>query len=105
MTNHVCSETIYGATCYSGIPCGRTGKFEVNGKWYCGIHNPNKAKTKAQIRAEYDRKIRIAKAKLQKAANEYLIVQAANGEYEAVSIMDAHEKLIQAAEAKKDAAL
>lgn len=57
-----------------GRPCGRPGKVEVEGKWYCGIHDPIKRKAKrdasyAAYRAKWD-------AHNAKAARQALQAQA-----------------------------
>lgn len=31
--------------------CENEGKYEADGRWYCGVHNPNRPETKAQMRA------------------------------------------------------
>lgn len=33
--------------------CTRAGKFEVEGKWYCGVHNPNKDANKPRCPRPY----------------------------------------------------
>ncbi len=45
-----CGATVFHG--FSSSRCGRNAKYEVHGRWYCGIHNPNRPKTKAQIRAD-----------------------------------------------------
>jgi len=42
--------------------CGNKAKFEVSGKLYCGIHNPNKKRTNAQIISDQNRCVMYAKA-------------------------------------------
>ena len=66
----VCCKQVWGNHPYHPNACGSAAKFEVDGKHYCGTHNPNKAKTKAQIEAEEHRKILAKKSKLEGAAPE-----------------------------------
>lgn len=72
-TLHKCCGRIYGGS-YRGHPCGNTGKFEHDGKWYCGTHDPVRlaakydkaeaereakwaARIESQAKAEYARKV------------------------------------------------
>lgn len=57
-----CNERIWPLGAYHSSSCGRTGKVEVNGIWYCGIHSPE-----AKQRREDKRKARWA---LHDAASE-----------------------------------
>lgn len=52
--------------------CGKTARFEVDGKHYCGTHNPNKAPTKAQIEAKTNLELQRKKWQLEKAAPDML---------------------------------
>ncbi len=49
---HKCEKNVYNKSVWHSFKCGRPAKFEVNGKFFCGMHNPNKPKTKSQIEAE-----------------------------------------------------
>ena len=42
-----CEEKVWGA--FSHYNCGNKAKVERNGKWWCGVHDPEKPPTKAQI--------------------------------------------------------
>lgn len=68
----VCCKKVWGNHSYTPHACANAAKFEVDGKHYCGIHNPNKAQTKAQIEAEENRKIQAKKYKLERAAPDLL---------------------------------
>ncbi len=36
-----CCKRIFGnGASYRGSPCGKPGKFECEGSWYCGVHDP-----------------------------------------------------------------
>jgi hypothetical protein len=49
--NRTCSKRIYsGSFLNSGHLCGRPAKVEFEGKTYCGIHDPIKAKKIDEIR-------------------------------------------------------
>jgi uncharacterized Zn finger protein (UPF0148 family) len=65
-----CCERIWGD--YHSHKCSRPAKFEVDGKLYCGIHNPNRGPTKAQIQAETDRQERQRIYRLNRAAPDLL---------------------------------
>ena len=67
----VCCKRVWSSP-YRSRECGNPAKFEVNGNHFCGIHNPNKAQTKAQIEAEETRKIQAKKYKLERAAPDLL---------------------------------
>ena len=58
--SEICCKPVWHGP-YRSSQCGKPAKFEVNGNHFCGIHNPNKAKTKAQIEAEENRKIQAKK--------------------------------------------
>lgn len=48
-------------------PCDHPGKVEVDGKWYCGVHNPNrenKVRKAAESEARYEERLRIFRIKL-----------------------------------------
>lgn len=50
---HTCCESVREPGTWPRFhSCGRTAKVEVDGKWYCGIHDPvkRKAKRKAYFR-------------------------------------------------------
>ena len=47
---HICYESVYDG--FSTYPCGRKAKVCVDGKWYCGIHDP----ARAEARREKSRK-------------------------------------------------
>ena len=68
----VCCKAVWGDGSYRPHVCGNAAKFEVDGKHYCGIHNPNKAKTKAQVEAEENYALRAKKYKLESAAPDLL---------------------------------
>ena len=69
--NNVCCVKVWTGE-FRSHNCGNPAKFEVGGNHFCGIHNPNKAKTKAQIEAEEYRKIQAKKYKLERAAPDLL---------------------------------
>lgn len=68
--SEVCGKEIWSG--YHSHQCRKPAKFEVNGKHYCGIHNPNKAPTKAQIEAKENYKKQKAKWRLERAAPDLL---------------------------------
>lgn len=68
--SEVCCGQIWSG--YRYYKCDKTAKFEVDGKWYCRIHNPNKAPTKAQIAPEENYKARRKRDMLHAAAPELL---------------------------------
>ena len=52
---HVCGAPTYPRGESRYIACGRTAKFERDGKWYCGIHDPVKRKEREDRRqAKWD---------------------------------------------------
>lgn len=69
--NKVCCEVVWMGA-WRSHHCGKPAKFEVNGLNYCGIHNPNKAPTKAQIAAEENYTARRKRDMLHAAAPELL---------------------------------
>ena len=48
----ICCEEVWNN--YTHWPCGKTAKFERDGKWYCGIHDPEKRKERSD---EFSRRI------------------------------------------------
>ena len=51
-TRETCVETLWPAGAWPGHKCGKKGKVQHEGKWYCGIHSPEaKAKRKAKMDA------------------------------------------------------
>jgi len=52
---------------YFNKTCSRKGKVQVDGKWYCGQHDPNAvAKKNAERQAKWDRDMAISSAKCAK---------------------------------------
>lgn len=64
---HPCSERVYGERCRSWI-CLKTAKVERNGKWFCGVHDPEAKKRKRELESS---------ANLLAANRERLIFDAA----------------------------
>ena len=63
-----CCAKIHGA--YNSYSCGKSGKVQVNGKWYCGVHDParSEAKRKALLaKIDAERQSRNAAADREKA--------------------------------------
>jgi hypothetical protein len=53
---HQCVGQVFGAGNYFGRMCGRTAKYEHNGKWYCKMHHPPTVKQKQdEKRAAFER--------------------------------------------------
>ncbi len=50
MEKHKCCAKIYGDFSYYTHTCGNTAKYERYGKWYCGIHDPEKVKEQQEKR-------------------------------------------------------
>lgn len=38
--NQKCSAAVYDSLAWRSKLCGKPGKVEHEGKWYCGVHNP-----------------------------------------------------------------
>lgn len=71
-----CCKTIYPSGSWgTGYTCGRPAKIEACGQHYCGIHNPNKAPTKAQTQAKENRNLQRAKWRVELAAFDLLATQ------------------------------
>jgi len=71
-TKITCTYEIWSG--YSGHQCGRPAKFTgVFGDPRCGLHNPNKARTKAQIQADEDHKRRASSYEADKLAHRIAI--------------------------------
>ena len=68
--SEVCCGQVWSG--YRHAKCDRKAKFEVNGKWYCGIHNPNKGPTKAQIASGEKYKAKLQHYKRANAAHDLL---------------------------------
>ena len=63
---HQCVGQVFGAGNYFGPMCGRTAKYEHNGKWYCKMHHPPTVKQKQEEKhAAFEREWAA-----QRAANE-----------------------------------
>lgn len=59
MNEQRCSTRVYSGerADWGGHTCGRKAKVEVDGKWYCGIHNPESvAKRRKKQEAEWAEK-------------------------------------------------
>lgn len=68
-----CPARVYTGS-FSGHTCGKTGKFEHDGKWYCGTHHPPAVWAKREAKsaawdAEFARK-RELQAAVNAAARE-----------------------------------
>lgn len=54
MTDKRCCKVVYGDL-FGGRPCSRPVKYEIHGKSYCSIHNPDKVKERrAKLEAKWD---------------------------------------------------
>jgi len=89
-----CEEKVYSD--YRLYLCGRKAKFEADGKHYCGIHNPNKKRTKYQIECEKNRLRDKAKSKMRQECI-YLVEDMAdlNMSEQAVKIMTDYSDELQ----------
>lgn len=70
---HQCSTRVYGR--FRGSNCSKAAKIERNGKWYCGVHDPEKVAARAAKRTEEFEAgwaIRKARMKLEAAAPDLL---------------------------------
>lgn len=50
MTEHKCVKVMWGGV--AAVSCGRSGKYEHEGKWYCKQHHPPTLKAKDEARRE-----------------------------------------------------
>lgn len=83
---HQCCKRVHSpGGSFVGHPCPNTGKFEVEGNWYCGVHNPitvaaKQAARSAKSQAKWDaankeyRQKKEAKIRLQLATKGLLAV-------------------------------
>ncbi len=68
-----CKVTVYPRErfgSFHGLPCDRTAKIEKDGKWYCGIHDPQKKidkREKWRQQNEREQAVREHAANLQQA--------------------------------------
>lgn len=58
---HKCCKLVSDGLYTNGYKCGKPGKVEHEGKWYCGIHNPVSAKARQDIHEKAANKMREAK--------------------------------------------
>ena len=76
MSEHECAGRVYSL--FHSYPCGKPGKHEEDGKWWCGIHAPSKIaarKAKTFARWEAKRAVHNKQYAKERAARE--IVEAA----------------------------
>jgi len=52
MDEHQCCEQVFGGIVMGGHRCTRKGTVEVNGKWYCWQHDPERVKREEKKRQE-----------------------------------------------------
>lgn len=90
----MCSDTVIPDHSFRSYPCRKPAKFEVNGRFYCGIHNPKKLPTKAQIAASRKNKIQRAGWKFNKECRDYTEAKAEAGCSEAKAILDAYKEVV-----------
>ena len=74
---HICCDQVWVQTGRWGhrSPCGKTAKFERDGKWYCGIHDPEKRKARSaawDAKYEAEREASRKKRQREEAAMELL---------------------------------
>ncbi len=69
--SEVCCKVVWDGA-WRSHHCGKPAKLEVDGKWYCGVHNPNKPPTKAQIAAEENFKARLKRNRVHAASDDLL---------------------------------
>jgi uncharacterized Zn finger protein (UPF0148 family) len=68
MKNEQCSRRVYRAGQFLGGSCSKPAKVQVDGKWYCAMHNPEKVEARRKkandkwnaeaALATYERKVR-----------------------------------------------
>lgn len=90
---HRCEKRVYGGS-FTGHQCSNKGKYFVNGRWFCGIHNPNKKPSKRQRRSDAERKLQRARWRFDDAARKFVEQLASEGDERAVSIMSEFEKAL-----------
>ena len=99
MTGKLCGAEVWSG--FTSHVCGNPARFEVNGKPYCGIHNPNKKETKAQKEA----RIRAERTKVQWWLNreciELVTRLAAEGNAACAAIIEARDEKLRAIEAEE----
>lgn len=91
MEKHKCSARVFGD--WHSHPCRKPATIEVDGKWYCGTHNPIKAKTReAKATKELEHKMLICRVEgiAQRACFQ---INPDNPQAVAESIKDMYEAL------------
>jgi len=97
---HKCQKSIYSN--WGHHDCGKTAKYEHNGKWYCGIHNPpvvaarDKARREARD-AEYNARQALRDAKDAVTAAEANVLSMVS-EYDdlPIALQGAYDELCEA---------
>lgn len=91
-----CHKLVSDSTGYHFSVCSKPAKFERNGKWYCGIHDPQRGPTKTQIAAAEKRERVIAGYEARALAME-IANACASGKTPKESMIKAYRERMRAA--------
>lgn len=76
-SNKCCAPMKWDSWNRRHLACGKPGKVERGGQWYCGIHDPERVKAKEQARAEkYQKMFALSDARRDISVIEKRIVDA-----------------------------
>lgn len=84
MSANKCCKTVGWDVLYNEhFECGKPGKVERDGKWYCGIHNPERAEVRqAERNAKYEKDRALTSARWEVSRLEKRVVENVLDTYE-----------------------
>ena len=82
MAEHQCCKQVYGYRYRTGgEPCTRKGTIEVNGKWYCWQHDPERvARLRKETEEEWERESQARTEKFQRQHLERKVCEGVTDE-------------------------
>ena len=90
-----CEASVQDSRCFVSRRCTNGAKFEVNGRHFCGIHNPNKKKTKAQIEADVSYALKWAAMTFKSDCVKLMKKMAEDGHVEASQLLANYHKEVE----------
>ncbi len=78
MKNEHCSARVHDPHSFRGRSCSKPGKDQVDGKWYCSSHSPEKvAARRKKLEEKWDMESKVAAHKMKIGKAESAVVLAA----------------------------
>ena len=93
--NDRCQHQVWQNGCYRTSQCSNKAKVEVGGISYCGVHNPNRGKTKAQVQAEIKRNLEDEQRQFLFECLKFIRTLADAGDVSAQEHIESHARKVE----------